>query len=134
MTKSLRVPNEYRFVRAFALAVEPGDTLAGEHAAWCPGRQTSYGEEQRTMNVPSDLDVQLQELAEFYYHSLEDQLYDPDRKVDGFGKERQKEYIVALLQDLARDAVTLILDDDVTEAAPCPTPKSPSAASSTSSG
>lgn len=28
MTKTLRIPDEYRFVRAFALAVEPGDTLS----------------------------------------------------------------------------------------------------------
>ena len=28
MTKTLRIPNEYRFVRAFALVVDPGDTLA----------------------------------------------------------------------------------------------------------
>ena len=27
MTKRLRVPDESRFVRAFALAVDPGDTL-----------------------------------------------------------------------------------------------------------
>jgi hypothetical protein len=28
MTKTLRVPDEYRFVHAFALVVDPGDTLA----------------------------------------------------------------------------------------------------------
>jgi len=28
MTKTLRIPDEYRFVRAFALVVDPGDTLA----------------------------------------------------------------------------------------------------------
>jgi len=27
MTKTLRIPNEYRFVRAFALTVDPGDVL-----------------------------------------------------------------------------------------------------------
>ena len=27
MTKTLRIPDEYRFVRAFALTVDPGDTL-----------------------------------------------------------------------------------------------------------
>lgn len=86
------------------------------------------------MSVTPDLDIRLQELAEFYYRSLEDQLYDPSPKVDGFGKERQREYIVGLLQDLAHDAASLILGDDVTEATPCPTPKSPSAGSSTSSG
>ena len=41
------------------------------------------------MSAMSDLDVRLQELAERYYNSLEDQLYDPDPKVDGYGKERQ---------------------------------------------
>jgi hypothetical protein len=34
----------------------------------------------------SDLDVRLQELVERYYNSLEDQLYDPDPQVDGYGK------------------------------------------------
>jgi hypothetical protein len=83
------------------------------------------------MSAMSNLDIQLQELAKCYYTYLEDQLYDPDPKVDGYGKEKQKEYIVALLQDLARDAVELVLGDDATEAAPCPTCKSPSAALAT---
>ena len=49
------------------------------------------------MSAMSDLDVRLQELAERYYNSLEDQLYDPDPEVDGYGKERQRQYILALL-------------------------------------
>jgi hypothetical protein len=67
------------------------------------------------MSAMSDLDVRLQELAERYYNSLEEQLYDPDPKVDGYGKERQHEYILGLLQDLAREAASLALDDDVKE-------------------
>ena len=67
------------------------------------------------MSAMSDLDVRLQELAERYYNSLEDQLYDPDPKVDGYGKERQKQYIVALLADLAREAATLVTDEGVEE-------------------
>jgi hypothetical protein len=64
----------------------------------------------------SDQDVRLQELAERYYNSLEDQLYDPDLQVDGYGKERQRQYILELLQDLARDAASLALGGDLTEA------------------
>jgi hypothetical protein len=64
----------------------------------------------------SDLDVRLQELVERYYNSLEDQLYDPDPQVDGYGKERQKQYIRDLLGDLARDAANLALGADLTEA------------------
>ena len=67
------------------------------------------------MSAMSDLDVRLQELVERYYNSLEDQLYDPDPKVDGYGKERQKQYILDLLRDLARDAASLALGDDLTE-------------------
>jgi len=67
------------------------------------------------MSAMSDLDVRLQELAERYYNSLEEQLYDPDPKVDGYGKERQQEYILGLLQDLAREAASLALDDDAKE-------------------
>ena len=67
------------------------------------------------MSAMSDLDVRLQELAERYYNSLEEQLYDPDPKVDGYGKERQQEYILGLLQDLARDAASLALGSDLTE-------------------
>ena len=63
----------------------------------------------------SDLDVRLQELAERYYNFVEDQLYDPDSKVDGYGKERQQEYILGLLQDLAREAASFVLGDDVKE-------------------
>ena len=67
------------------------------------------------MSTMSDLDVRLQELVEHYYNSLEDQLYDPDPQVDGYGKERQKQYILDLLRDLARDAATLALGGDLTE-------------------
>jgi hypothetical protein len=63
----------------------------------------------------SDLDVRLQELAERYYNSLEEQLYDPDPKVDGYGKVRQQEYILGLLRDLAREAANLVLGDDSVE-------------------
>ena len=65
------------------------------------------------MSAMSDLDVRLQELVERYYNSLEDQLYDPDPKVDGYGKERQKQYILDLLADLAKEAATLITDQGV---------------------
>jgi hypothetical protein len=68
------------------------------------------------MSTMSDLDVRLQELVERYYNSLEDQLYDPDPQVDGYGKERQKQYIHDLLRDLARDAASLALGGDLTEA------------------
>jgi hypothetical protein len=68
------------------------------------------------MSTTSDLDVRLQELVERYYNSLEDQLYDPDPQVDGYGKERQKQYILDLLRDLARDAASLALGGDLTEA------------------
>ena len=67
------------------------------------------------MSAMSDLDVRLQELAERYYNSLEDQLYDPDPAVDGYGKERQKQYILDLLVDLAREAVTLVTAEGVEE-------------------
>ena len=60
------------------------------------------------MSTMSELDIRLQELAERYYYSLEDQLYDPDPQVDGYGKERQKQYIVDLLTDLVREAATLV--------------------------
>jgi len=68
------------------------------------------------MSAMSSLDVRLQELVERYYNSLEDQLYDPDPQVDGYGKERQKQYILDLLLDLARDAASLALGGDLTEA------------------
>ena len=68
------------------------------------------------MSAMSDIDVRLQELVERYYNSLEDQLYDPDPQVDGYGKERQKQYILELLGDLARDAVSLALGSDLAEA------------------
>jgi hypothetical protein len=58
----------------------------------------------------SELDVRLQELAERYYYSLEDQLYDPTPQVDGYDKERQKQYILDLLTDLAREAATFVTD------------------------
>ena len=67
------------------------------------------------MSAMSDLDVRLQELVERYYNSLEDQLYDPDPEVDGYGKERQQQYITALLADLAREVATLITDRGVVE-------------------
>ena len=67
------------------------------------------------MSATSDLDVRLQELVERYYNSLEDQLYDPDPQVDGYGKERQKQYIVELLSDLAREAATLVTDEGAEE-------------------
>jgi hypothetical protein len=67
------------------------------------------------MSATSDLDIRLQDLVERYYNSLEDQLYDPDPKVDGYGKERQKQYILDLLADLAREAATLVTDQGVEE-------------------
>ena len=67
------------------------------------------------MSAMSDLDVRLQELVERYYNSLEDQLYDPDPEADGYGKERQKQYILDLLADLAKEAATLIADQGVEE-------------------
>ena len=67
------------------------------------------------MSAMSDLDIRLQELAERYYNSLEDQLYDPDPEVDGYGKERQQQYIIALLADLAREAVTLVTAEGAEE-------------------
>ena len=67
------------------------------------------------MSTISDLEIRLQELVERYYNSLEDQLYDPDPQVDGYGKERQKQYILDLLRDLARDAASHALGDDLTE-------------------
>jgi hypothetical protein len=67
------------------------------------------------MSAMSDLDVRLQELVERYYNSLEDQLYDPDPRVDGYDKERQKQYIRDLLRDLARDAAGLTLGDELME-------------------
>ena len=68
------------------------------------------------MSAMSDLDVRLQELAERYYNSLEDQLYDPDPKVDGYGKEGQKQYVLDLLRDLAREAANLALGSNPGEA------------------
>ena len=62
------------------------------------------------MSTMSELDIRLQELAERYYNSLQDQLYDPDPQVDGYDKERQKQYIRDLLTDLAREAATLVTD------------------------
>ena len=68
------------------------------------------------MSIPSDLNARLQKLAERYYHSLEDQLYDPDPEVDGYDKDRQQQYVLGLLEDLARDAVNLILGSESGEA------------------
>jgi hypothetical protein len=56
------------------------------------------------MSNPPAIDAQLQELVERTYRSLEDQLYDPKPEVDGYDKERQQEYILGLLGDLAREA------------------------------
>ena len=61
------------------------------------------------MSHPPALDAQLQVLVERTYRSLEDQLYDPKLTVDGYDKERQREYILGLLGDLARDAARLAL-------------------------
>ena len=66
------------------------------------------------MSITSDLDARLQELAERTYRSLEDQLYDPKPAVDGYDKERQQQYILGLLGDLAREAVRLALGNDPT--------------------
>ena len=68
------------------------------------------------MSAMSDLDVRLQELVERCYNSLEDQLYDPDPQVDGYGKERQRQYILEVLRHLARDAARLAQGGDLTEA------------------
>jgi len=57
-------------------------------------------------------DGTLQELAKRYYGLLEDQLYDPQPEVDGYGKKKQKQYITNLLRDLAHDAANLIPDRD----------------------
>jgi hypothetical protein len=64
------------------------------------------------MSTTSDLNVRLQELAERYYHSLEDQLYDPDPEVDGYDKEQQQRYVLGLLEDLARDTANLALGEE----------------------
>lgn len=68
------------------------------------------------MSHPPGLDAQLQELVERTYRSLEDQLYDPKPEVDGYDKERQREYILGLLGDMARDAARLALSSEPTEA------------------
>lgn len=67
------------------------------------------------MSYPPGLDAQLQVLVERTYRSLEDQLYDPKPEVDGYDKERQREYILGLLGDLARDAARLALGGEPTE-------------------
>lgn len=67
------------------------------------------------MSHPPGLDAQLQDLVERTYRSLEDQLYDPKPEVDGYDKERQKEYLLGLLSDLARDAARLALGGEPTE-------------------
>jgi hypothetical protein len=64
------------------------------------------------MTATSALDVRLQELAERYYDLLEDQLYDPQPEVDGYGKEKQRQYVVILLRDLAHDAASLTPERD----------------------
>ena len=68
------------------------------------------------MSTAPGLDARLQELVERTYRSLEDQLYDPKPAVDGYDKERQQEYILGLLGDLAREAARLALGSDPTEA------------------
>jgi uncharacterized protein (UPF0297 family) len=60
------------------------------------------------MSDTSALDDRLQDLVNRYYNSLEDQLYDPDPQVDGYGKETQKQYVLDLLTDLARETASLI--------------------------
>jgi hypothetical protein len=67
------------------------------------------------MGITSDLNARLQELADRSYHSLEDQLYDPEPEVDSYDKERQLQYVLGLLRDLARDAANLALGSDVKE-------------------
>ena len=67
------------------------------------------------MSAMSDLDVRLHKLVERFRDSLEDQLYDPDPQVDGYGKERQKQHILDLLRDLTRDAASVALGGDLTE-------------------
>lgn len=61
------------------------------------------------MSTPPGLDAQLHELVEGTFRSLEDQLYDPKPEVDGCDKQRQQEYILGLLGDLAREAARLAL-------------------------
>ena len=67
------------------------------------------------MSATPDLSARLRALAELYYRSLKDQLYDPDPKVDGYDKETQKQHITDLLCDLARDAANLVLGDEPEE-------------------
>jgi hypothetical protein len=67
------------------------------------------------MGITSDLNARLQELADRSYHSLEDQLYDPEPEVDSYDKECQLQYVLGLLRDLARDAANLALGSDVKE-------------------
>ena len=62
------------------------------------------------MNATDDLEGQLQDLVRRCYNSLEDQLYDPDPQVDGCGKETQKQYVLDLLADLAKEAANLVAD------------------------
>lgn len=68
------------------------------------------------MSNSPGFDAQLQELVERTYRSLEDQLYDPKPEVDGYDKERQREYILGLLGDLARDAARLALSGEPIQA------------------
>ena len=67
------------------------------------------------MSDTSALDDRLQDLVNRYYNSLEDQLYDPDPQVDGYGKETQKQYVLDLLTELAREAANLVADVGVVE-------------------
>ena len=64
------------------------------------------------MTELSPIPKELQELAERYYGLLEDQLYDPQPEVDGYGREKQQQAVTNLLRDLARDAANLLADHD----------------------
>ena len=67
------------------------------------------------MSNPPGADAQLQELVERTFRSLEDQLYDPKPEVDGYDKDRQREHILGLLGDLAREAARLALQGGAKE-------------------
>jgi hypothetical protein len=67
------------------------------------------------MNAISELNGRLQDLVHRYYNSLEDQLYDPDPQVDGYSKETQKQYVLDLLADLAKEAANLVADSGVVD-------------------
>jgi hypothetical protein len=54
----------------------------------------------------------LQQLAERYYGLLEDQLYDPQPRIDGYDKEHQRQCVTTLLRDLAHEAANLTPPND----------------------